>query len=163
MSSGTQFGKVAVLLGGKSAERAVLLKSGGMVLEALRSKGVDAHPFDPAEKGLESLLRERFDRAFVILHGRFGEDGTVQGALEWLGIPYTGSGVLGSALGTLQASAGQLIDGGVADVCVFDLNAAWTVEPARLRSQGRNTPFGGHELPGKVRWTIVGGQVAYEA
>ncbi|MCG2595627.1 dihydroorotase [Ramlibacter sp. XY19] len=71
--------------------------------------------------------------------------------------------VLGAALGTLQASAGQLVDGGVADVCVFDLNAAWTVEPARLRSQGRNTPFGGHELPGKVRWTLVGGQVAYEA
>ena len=70
--------------------------------------------------------------------------------------------VLGSALGTLQASAGQLVDGGVADVCVFDLNSAWTVEPARLRSQGRNTPFGGHELPGKVRWTIVGGQVAFE-
>ena len=71
--------------------------------------------------------------------------------------------VLGPALGTLQASAGQLVDGGVADVCVFDLNAAWTVEPSQLRSQGRNTPFGGHELPGKVRWTLVGGQVAYEA
>ncbi|MDB5861338.1 MAG: dihydroorotase, partial [Ramlibacter sp.] len=70
--------------------------------------------------------------------------------------------VLGSALGTLQASAGQLVDGGVADVCVFDLNASWTVTPAQLRSQGRNTPFSGHELPGKVRWTIVGGQVAYE-
>jgi dihydroorotase len=70
--------------------------------------------------------------------------------------------VLGPALGTLQASAGQLVDGGVADVCVFDLNAAWTVAPAQLRSQGRNTPFAGHELPGKVRWTIVGGQVAYE-
>jgi len=70
--------------------------------------------------------------------------------------------VLGSALGTLQASAGQLVDGGVADLCVFDLNAAWTVEPAQLRSQGRNTPFGGHELPGRVRWTIVGGQVAFE-
>jgi dihydroorotase len=70
--------------------------------------------------------------------------------------------VLGSALGTLQASAGQIVDGGVADVCVFDLNAGWTVEPSQLRSQGRNTPFGGHELPGKVRWTLVGGQVAYE-
>jgi len=70
--------------------------------------------------------------------------------------------VLGPALGTLQASAGQLVDGGVADVCVFDLNAAWTVEPAQLRSQGRNTPFGGHELPAKVRWTLVGGQVAFE-
>lgn len=70
--------------------------------------------------------------------------------------------VLGPALGTLQASAGQLLDGGVADVCVFDPNAAWTVAPSALRSQGRNTPFAGHELPGVVRCTIVGGQVAYE-
>jgi dihydroorotase len=71
--------------------------------------------------------------------------------------------VLGAALGTLQASAGQLLDGGVADVCIFDLRAAWTVTPAALRSQGRNTPFAGHELPGAVRYTIVGGQVAFEA
>ena len=92
------FGKVAVLLGGKSAERAVSLKSGGMVLNALRSRGVDAQPFDPAERGLDALIGERFERAFIALHGRFGEDGTVQGVLEWLGIPYTGSGVLASAL-----------------------------------------------------------------
>jgi len=92
------FGKVAVLLGGKSAERAVSLKSGSMVLHALRSRGVDAQPFDPAERGLEALIEERFGRAFVALHGRFGEDGIVQGALEFLGIPYTGSGVLASAL-----------------------------------------------------------------
>jgi len=92
------FGKVAVLLGGKSAERAVSLKGGSMVLHALRRRGADAHPFDPAEQGLDALLDERFDRAFIALHGRFGEDGTVQGVLEWLGIPYTGSGVLASAL-----------------------------------------------------------------
>ena len=92
------FGKVAVLLGGKSAEREVSLKSGGMVLKALRSRGVDAHPFDPAERGLDALIDERFARVFIALHGRFGEDGTVQGILEWLGIPYTGSGVLASAL-----------------------------------------------------------------
>jgi D-alanine-D-alanine ligase len=92
------FGKVAVLLGGKSAEREVSLKSGGMVLNALRSRGVDALPFDPAERGLDALISERFERAFIALHGRFGEDGTVQGVLEWLGIPYTGSGVLASAL-----------------------------------------------------------------
>ena len=92
------FGKVAVLLGGKSAEREVSLKSGGMVLKALRSRGVDAHPFDPSEKGFEALVNERFKRVFIALHGRFGEDGTVQGSLEWLGIPYTGSGVLASAL-----------------------------------------------------------------
>ena len=92
------FGKVAVLLGGKSAEREVSLKSGGMVLAALRKKGVDAHAFDPAEKSIESLQKEKFGRAFIALHGRFGEDGTMQGILEWLGIPYTGSGVLASAL-----------------------------------------------------------------
>ncbi len=92
------FGKVAVLLGGKSAEREVSLKSGGMVLKALRSRGVDAHAFDPAERSLEDLLREKYARAFIALHGRFGEDGTVQGILEWLGLPYTGSGVLASAL-----------------------------------------------------------------
>jgi D-alanine-D-alanine ligase len=93
-----RFGKVAVLLGGKSAERDVSLKSGGMVLAALREKGVDAHPFDPKEKDVEDLVKERFARVFIALHGRFGEDGTVQGVLEWLGIPYTGSGVLASAL-----------------------------------------------------------------
>lgn len=92
------FGKVAVLMGGKSAERAVSLKSGSMVLHSLRSRGVDAHGFDPAERGLAELIEERFDRVFIALHGRFGEDGTVQGVLEWLGIPYTGSGVLASAL-----------------------------------------------------------------
>jgi len=93
-----KFGKVAVLLGGKSAEREVSLKSGGMVLAALRKKGLDAHPFDPAQKSLEQLSRERFERAFIALHGRFGEDGTMQAILEWLGLPYTGSGVLASAL-----------------------------------------------------------------
>jgi D-alanine-D-alanine ligase len=93
-----KFGKVAVLLGGKSAEREVSLKSGGMVLNALRSRGVDAHGFDPRERDVTALVQERFERAFIALHGRFGEDGTVQGVLEWLGIRYTGSGVLASAL-----------------------------------------------------------------
>src|SRR5437660_4124660 len=92
------FGRVAVLLGGKSAEREVSLKSGTMVLNALRARGVDAHGFDPKERDVAALVKERFDRAFIALHGRFGEDGTVQGVLEWLGIRYTGSGVLASAL-----------------------------------------------------------------
>ena len=96
--SPADFGKVAVLLGGKSAEREVSLKSGAMVLNALRARGVDAFAFDPAERGLDEMIAEGFDRVFIALHGRFGEDGTVQGVLEWLGIPYTGSGVLGSAL-----------------------------------------------------------------
>jgi len=90
--------KVAVLLGGKTAEREVSLKSGALVLAALRARGVDAHAFDPAEKDLEALIAGRYQRAFIALHGRFGEDGTLQGALEWLGLPYTGSGVLASAL-----------------------------------------------------------------
>jgi D-alanine-D-alanine ligase len=92
------FGKVAVLLGGKSAEREVSLKSGAMVLKALRGRGIDAHAFDPAQRSLEDLAKEKYAHAFIALHGRFGEDGTVQGILEWLGIPYTGSGVLASAL-----------------------------------------------------------------
>jgi D-alanine-D-alanine ligase len=93
-----KFGKVAVLLGGRSAERAVSLKSGERVLAALKSKTIDARPFDPKERGIDALIAERFDRAFIALHGRYGEDGSIQGALELLGIPYTGSGVLGSAL-----------------------------------------------------------------
>jgi D-alanine-D-alanine ligase len=92
------FGKVAVLLGGPSAEREISLLSGNAVLKALREQGVDAHPFDPAERNLLELAQEGFDRAFIALHGRFGEDGTVQGALETLRIPYTGSGVMASAL-----------------------------------------------------------------
>jgi D-alanine-D-alanine ligase len=91
-------GKVAVLMGGRSAEREVSLMSGGGVLAALRSQGVDAHPFDPAERELNELKREGFQRVFIALHGRHGEDGTVQGALELLGIPYTGSGVMASAI-----------------------------------------------------------------
>ncbi|SDN06175.1 D-alanine--D-alanine ligase [Polaromonas sp. JS666] len=92
------FGKVAVLMGGQSAEREVSLMSGSGVLKALRSRGVDAHAFDPAERDLAELKKEGFARCFIALHGRFGEDGTVQGALELLGIPYTGSGVMASSM-----------------------------------------------------------------
>ena len=92
------FGKVAVLLGGRSAEREISLRSGNMVLGALKKQGVDAHAFDPKDQGLEQLIAQRFDRVFIALHGRFGEDGTLQGALEYLGLPYTGSGVMASAL-----------------------------------------------------------------
>jgi D-alanine-D-alanine ligase len=92
------FGKVAVLMGGASAEREVSLMSGTGVLSALRSKGVNAHAFDPSQRDLGDLKREGFARCFIALHGRFGEDGTVQGALELLGIPYTGSGVMASAI-----------------------------------------------------------------
>ena len=91
-------GKVAVLMGGASAEREVSLMSGQGVLQALRSLGVDAHAFDPAERDLAELRRDGFARCFIALHGRFGEDGTVQGALEMLGLPYTGSGVMASSI-----------------------------------------------------------------
>ena len=93
----TDFGKVAVLLGGRSGEREVSLKSGSAVLAALLRGGVNAHAFDPAERPLHEL--ESFDRVFIALHGRYGEDGTIQGALELMNIPYTGSGVMASAVG----------------------------------------------------------------
>jgi D-alanine-D-alanine ligase len=98
MSEAGVFGKVAVLMGGPSSEREISLLSGNAVLAALRGKGVDAHAFDPSARDLWEMRRDGFARAFVALHGRFGEDGTVQGALETLKIPYTGSGVMASAL-----------------------------------------------------------------
>jgi len=93
-----EHGKVAVLLGGRSAEREISLQSGQAVLGALRSRGVDAHAFDPAEQSLDALVEQKFDCAYITLHGRYGEDGTVQGALELMGLPYTGSGVMASAI-----------------------------------------------------------------
>jgi len=98
MTEAARLGKVAVLMGGSSAERAISLRSGNGVLEALHSLAVEAIAFDPAERPLDELRRLAVERVFVALHGRHGEDGTVQGALELLGIPYTGSGVQASAL-----------------------------------------------------------------
>lgn len=92
-----RFGKVAVLFGGKSGEREVSLKSGSAVLVALKRQGIDAYAFDPAQQALSEL--SKFDRAFIALHGRFGEDGTIQGALDLMEIPYTGSGVMASSVG----------------------------------------------------------------
>ena len=96
------FGRVAVLFGGDSSEREISLLSGNAVLEALKRRGVDAHAFDPRERSLATLVEDRgkrFDRVWIALHGPGGEDGTLQGALEYLGVPYTGSGVMGSAIG----------------------------------------------------------------
>jgi D-alanine-D-alanine ligase len=92
------FGKVGVLFGGRSAERDVSVMSGTGVLKALQSVGIDAHGFDPGQRSLAELATEKFDRVFIALHGRYGEDGSIQGALEQLGIPYTGSGVMASAV-----------------------------------------------------------------
>lgn len=93
-----EFGKVGVLFGGRSAEREVSLMSGAGVLQALQSKGIDAHGFDTGLRSLSELAAEKFDRVFIALHGRYGEDGSLQGALEQLGIPYTGSGVMASSI-----------------------------------------------------------------
>nr|WP_315483736.1 D-alanine--D-alanine ligase [uncultured Undibacterium sp.] len=93
-----ELGKVGVLFGGRSAEREVSIMSGTGVLNALKSRGVDVHGFDPAERSLAELAAEKFDRVFIALHGRYGEDGSLQGALEQLGIPYTGSGVMASSV-----------------------------------------------------------------
>jgi D-alanine-D-alanine ligase len=99
IESAKRYGKVAVMLGGTSAERPVSLNSGAAVLAALTRQGVDAHAFDPANRNLGDLIAGEFDRVFIALHGRFGEDGCMQGALELLDIPYTGSGVMASAIG----------------------------------------------------------------
>lgn len=99
MESAKKFGKVAVMLGGTSAERPVSLNSGAAVLAALTRQGVDAHAFDPATRSLGDLITGEFDRVFISLHGRLGEDGCMQGALELLNLPYTGSGVMASAVG----------------------------------------------------------------
>src|SRR6202021_3625059 len=94
--SATEFGKVAVLLGGDSTEREISLVSGNAVLAALLRRGVNAHAFDPQSRPVQDLASEGFDRVWIALHGPGGEDGLMQGALEWLGVPYTGSGVLSS-------------------------------------------------------------------
>lgn len=101
-----QFGRVAVLFGGTAAERPISLISGAAVLKALQAAGVDAHGFDPAERDIVEV--QGFDRAFIVLHGRGGEDGVIQGVLEQFGVPYTGSGVMASAIGMDKARTKQL-------------------------------------------------------
>ncbi len=96
---GADFGKVGVLMGGRSAEREISLMSGTGVLAALKNRGINAHAFDTGSRSLNELAAEKFDRVFIALHGRFGEDGSMQGVLEQLAIPYTGSGVMASAIG----------------------------------------------------------------
>jgi len=137
--------KVAVLMGGASAEREVSLMSGHGVLDALRSQGVDAQAFDPAQRELADLKHEGFTCCFIALHGRFGEDGTVQGALEFLGIPYTGSGVMASSIAidkvmtkriwraeNLPTPAWQQVDSALATAQAFaDLGSPMIVKPAR--------------------------------
>ncbi|HEX9140335.1 MAG TPA: hypothetical protein VF848_11115, partial [Steroidobacteraceae bacterium] len=129
-----EFGRVAVLLGGTSSEREISLLSGRAVLAALLRRGVDAHAFDPAERPLEQLRSERFDRAWIALHGPGGEDGTVQGALEFLGVPYTGSGVMGSAIAMDKLRTKRLVNAaGVATADSVELRSAADLEQALKR------------------------------
>jgi D-alanine-D-alanine ligase len=104
------FGRVAVMLGGTSAEREISLQTGAAVLDALRSRGVHADAWDPAERGLDMFARAGFDRVWIALHGTGGEDGALQGALQWFGIPYTGSGVMASALSMDKVRSKHLFD-----------------------------------------------------
>ncbi len=128
----SEFGKVAVLMGGNSSEREISLKSGAMVLNGLLQRGIDATPFDPAEETLMQL--QNFDRAFIVLHGQGGEDGVIQGALEALGIPYTGSGVLGSALAMDKLRSKQLWKGvGLPTPMWAELNDSSNFEKTRAQ------------------------------
>ncbi len=110
MSAPADFGRVAVMLGGSSSEREVSLDTGGAVLAALQSRGVDAHGWDPAERSIAEFASAGFDRVWIALHGPGGEDGALQGALEWLGVPYTGSGVMASALALDKVRSKQLFE-----------------------------------------------------
>jgi D-alanine-D-alanine ligase len=132
----SEFGKVAVLLGGDSSERAVSLNSGNAVLAALQSRGVAAHAFDPQSRPVQALADEGFDRAWIALHGPGGEDGVMQGALEWLGIPYTGSGVLASALTMDKLKTKRVVVGAGSIAPEYAVLASAADLPAALASIG---------------------------
>jgi D-alanine-D-alanine ligase len=166
VASAREFGRVAVLVGGDSAEREVSLMTGKAVLEALLARGVDAAAFDPAERPLGELVAEGFDRAWIALHGPGGEDGALQGALEWLGLPYTGSGVLGSAVGMDKLRTKRLAQAagvatppwitltGVADFerAVAELGLPLAVKPASQGSSvGMSRVAAASELPAAWR------------
>ncbi|HEX9706206.1 MAG TPA: D-alanine--D-alanine ligase [Steroidobacteraceae bacterium] len=131
ITDAAEFGQVAVLMGGASAEREVSLMTGNAVLEALVARGVNAVSFDPAARALTDLVSANFDRVWIALHGPGGEDGAVQGALEWLGLPYTGSGVLGSAVGMNKILTKRLAQAaGVATPRWIELSGAADCERA---------------------------------
>src|SRR3979409_1497183 len=131
-----EFGRVAGLFGGDSRERESSLLSGNAGLEALKRRGVDAHAFDPRDAALSELLARRFDRVWIALHGPGGEDGTLQGALEYLGVPYTGSGVMGSAISMDKLRTKQLaqaIGVATADYVVLRGQQDFEIEIGRLK------------------------------
>ncbi len=130
-----EFGKVGVLFGGRSAERDISLMSGAGVLKALQDQAIDAHAFDPAKRSLAELAAEKFDRVFIALHGRYGEDGTLQGALEQLGIPYTGPGVLASAIAMDKAMTKRVwLHSGLStpDFVMLNADSDWKAITTRL-------------------------------
>ena|SRR5690606_26198769 len=136
-----EFGKVGVLFGGRSAEREVSLMSGQGVLAALQAQGIDAHAFDPAERSLADLAAEQFDRVFIALHGSYGEDGTLQGALEQLGIPYTGPGVMASAIAMDKIMTKRIcLSHGVPTPAFVALDVALT-SPERLKEVAQTLGF----------------------
>ncbi len=166
VADAADFGRVAVLLGGSSAEREISLMTGNAVLEALVARGIDAAGFDPADRALTDLVTSGFDRVFIALHGPGGEDGAVQGALEWLGLPYTGSGVLGSAVGMDKLRTKQLAQAagvatppwieltGAADFerAVVELGLPLAVKPATQGSSvGMSRVTSAADLPGAWR------------
>ncbi len=133
-ASAQDFGKTAVLLGGDSSEREISLLSGNAVLEALKRRGVDAHAFDPLDRPIEALRGEGFERAWIALHGPGGEDGAMQGALDWIGVPYTGSGVLASALTMDKLKTKRVVVGaGYAAPDYAVLSSAADLQPALKR------------------------------
>jgi D-alanine-D-alanine ligase len=133
-ASAQEFGKTAVLLGGDSSECEISLLSGNAVLAALKRRGVDAHGFDPQDRPIQALRSEGFERAWISLHGPGGEDGTMQGALEWIGVPYTGSGVLASALTMDKLKTKRVVVGaGYAAPEYAVLSSAADLEPALKR------------------------------
>lgn len=134
-----QFGKVAVMFGGASAERAVSLNSGQAVLNALISEGVDAHKFDPKEQSITELLTQKFDRVFIVLHGRGGEDGSLQGALDLFGLPYTGSSQQGSALAMDKVRSKYLFVGAQLPTAPFEV----AIENNLFDAQSIITKLGG--------------------
>lgn len=157
-----QYGKVAVLMGGTSSEREVSLMSGAGVLHALTSRGVDAHAFDPSVKPLAALKDEGFDRVFIALHGPFGEDGTLQGALETLGMPYTGCGVMASAIGMDKWRTKLVWQGAglpvpefvlLSDDCDFDAIEARLGLPLFVKPACEGSSFGVTKVktPGQIR------------
>ena len=151
VQSASEFGKVAVLLGGDSSERKVSLDSGNAVLAALKGRGVDAHAFDPQSRPVEALRSEGFDRAWIALHGPGGEDGLMQGALEWLGVPYTGSGVLASALTMDKLKTKRVVGGAGYAAPEYAVLASAPGRSAALDS----TAYSGATLPAPTTTRLV--------